>query len=268
MPLLPVLAFALIQGLTEPLPLSATAHLAWLQRLLGNQGPAPALLLAASLGVALALALAVWPSLWRVLRGAVQLVRGRNRRSADRRLLFCFLLATLVSAAGFVLLERLAPPPPRSFAAIGWTSLAFGTALLVTDRMGLTIRRIEHLGTGDAVLLGLVQLAAVLPGASRSGAVMTAARLLGYERDEAAELALLLGIPAILGANLYWTVTGEWRAALSWNAETAIALGVAFLAALVATAALLGWLKRRSFAPFALYRLALGAATLLFVAYR
>ena len=145
---------------------------------------------------------------------------------------------------------------------LGWTMVGFGALLFLADRMGMTLRRIEHMSGGTALAIGLAQAIALVPGAGRIGVTMTAARLLGFERTDAARFAMLLGVvPVVAFVGWHsWTLsrTQGW----AMGTEGAIAAGVAFVAALGAIAFLMRWLKRGSLAPFALYRLLVGAALL------
>ena len=129
------------------------------------------------------------------------------------------------------------------------------------------MRRTEHVSVTDALFIGLAQVLALLPGTSRSGVTMTAARFLGFERAEAARFSLLLSIPAILGAgtlaglDLYQT--GNLRLGL----DAALAAGLAFLSAWLAIALMMAWLRSAGFTPFVVYRLAIGLV-ILWIAYQ
>jgi undecaprenyl-diphosphatase len=149
---------------------------------------------------------------------------------------------------------------------IAWATIGFGILLFLADRMGLTVRRIEHLGAGGAVFIGLAQVLAFIPGTSRSGITMTAARFLGFERPEAARFSLLLSIPAILGAG---TLTGldlyeSGNIRLGFDAIAAAALS--FMVAFLSIALMIRWLRRAGFTPFVFYRIFLGVALLIWIA--
>ena len=149
---------------------------------------------------------------------------------------------------------------------IGWTTFGFGLLLLITDQLGMTLRRIEHLRISDAVVIGIVQALALIPGTSRSGICITAARMMGMERQDAARFAMLLGIPAIAGAGVLkgyelWKI-GDARLTV----DVFIAGGLSMVMALVAIALMMAWLRRATFTIFAVYRLLLGGF-LLVVAY-
>jgi undecaprenyl-diphosphatase len=144
--------------------------------------------------------------------------------------------------------------------------LGFGVVLYVVDRSCLTVRRIEHMRWGGALAIGLAQVLALVPGTSRAGITMTAARALGYERTEAARFSMLLSIPVIAAAGVLEGFE-LWRAGdAELTLSVALAVAMAFGAALAAIGLLMRWLTRASFTPFVVYRVALGAA-LLWLAY-
>jgi undecaprenyl-diphosphatase len=126
----------------------------------------------------------------------------------------------------------------------------------------MTVRQIAHLTFRDALIIGLAQVLALIPGTSRAGITMTAGRLLGMERAAAAEFSLLLAIPAILGAGLLEGQTLYSSGNLALTKDAAIAAGLAFVTALIAVTLMMAWLKRASFAPFVMYRVVLGVGLL------
>ncbi len=138
-----------------------------------------------------------------------------------------------------------------------------GLVLGLADRLGRNEREIKELSLRDAVLMGLAQAAALVPGVSRSGATLSMGRLLGYEREAATRFAFLLAIPAVVGAGLFelTAISGEDNA-YGWG-PTIVATVVSFVVGYAAIAWLLRWVTTRSYAPFVLYRIALGVGTLL-----
>lgn len=148
---------------------------------------------------------------------------------------------------------------------IAWATLGFGIVLWAADKWGLRIRRVEHMTWVSALAIGLSQALALIPGTSRSGITMAAARLLGFERVEAARFSLLMAIPITLAAGALGAldVIEARSAALTHDAVLAGALS--FFAALAAIALMMGWLRRATFAPFVVYRIVLGLALLVAV---
>jgi undecaprenyl-diphosphatase len=145
--------------------------------------------------------------------------------------------------------------------------VAFGVVLYVADQAGLTVRRLQQMNLAQALIIGVFQGLAVLPGVSRIGIVITVARTLGYERPDAARFALLLSIPWMLAAALYSFSQGIAARQPVDDGRALLAAAVSGIAGFVAIAFLMYWAKRGSFTLFALYRVALGGA-LIFALYR
>lgn len=151
----------------------------------------------------------------------------------------------------------------RSVEVIGWATIGFGILLYAADRIGGHRLDLAAMRMGPAFAIGLAQVLALIPGTSRSGITMTAARALGFDRPTAARFSMLLSIPAILaaGSALALDVIASGDPLLSRDAILAAALSA--VAAFVAIALLMRWLERASFTPFVVYRLILGAGLLL-----
>jgi undecaprenyl-diphosphatase len=152
----------------------------------------------------------------------------------------------------------------RSVALIGWTMIIFGIVLYWTDQKGATTKTAPQWSIKDAFQMGLWQAIALIPGTSRSGATISGARALGYAREDAAKLAMLMSIPTILasGVILGLDVIGEANAALARDA--AIAAVFSFIAALFALILMMRLLKSVSFTPYVIYRIALGLVLLVY----
>ncbi|MBL6957669.1 MAG: undecaprenyl-diphosphate phosphatase [Rhodospirillales bacterium] len=263
MSLIHIAVLALVQGITEFLPVSSSGHLILVPAVAGWPDQGLTIDVAVHVGTLFAVVLYFWRDLWEMLNGLGRALRGR--RAPGARLFGLVVLGTLpLIVAGYFLnihMESL-----RSLTVIGWTTLGFGVFLYFTDRVGITVRRVEHLGISDVLVIGLAQVLALVPGTSRSGITMSAARLLGMERSDAARFSMLLSIPAILGAG---TLKG-YELYQSGNADltltAVIAAVMAFGAALVTIFALMAWLRRSTFTPFVIYRLVLGGF-LLAIAY-
>jgi undecaprenyl-diphosphatase len=143
--------------------------------------------------------------------------------------------------------------------------IGFALVLWIADGVGMRVKRLEHMTLGQALVVGLAQPLAFIPGTSRSGITMVAARLMGYEREEAARFSFLLSIPAIVAAGLYEGLKlaqGGDGAALG---GAGLAMIFAALTGLAAIAFLMRWLRRSSFAPFVIYRLILGVGLLVWL---
>ncbi|MDH3739280.1 MAG: undecaprenyl-diphosphate phosphatase, partial [Alphaproteobacteria bacterium] len=153
----------------------------------------------------------------------------------------------------------------RTLEIIGWTTIGFGLVLWLADRIGMTVYDLQHMTWRNAIIIGFAQVLALVPGTSRAGITISAARLLGYGRSEAARFSMLLSIPAVAGAGLV--------IALELNASDdavlvrgAVIAGIlAFITALGAIALLMRWLQYSGFTPFVIYRVLMGSAILLWV---
>ncbi|MEE8271188.1 MAG: undecaprenyl-diphosphate phosphatase [Alphaproteobacteria bacterium] len=257
MPLLHIVVLALVQGITEFLPISSSAHLVLVPALTGWPDQGLVIDVATHVGTLVAVSVYFRGDLAAMLYGFARLATGRS--GPGSRLALQVLVASLPIFAAGAALHAVGTDVVRSVEVIAWTTLVFGLALGAADRYSMAVRRVEHVTYLDALLVGLAQAVALIPGTSRSGITMTAGRLLGLEREEAARLSLLLSIPAILGAGALagWDLYRARDLALGLDALWAAALS--FAAALVAIAAMMRWLRRASFAPFVVYRILLAA---------
>ena len=267
MPLLFVVVLAVVQGITEFLPISSSGHLEIAWRSMGHYGVALPpeesrliVFVAVHVGTLLAVMLYFWRDVWALLRGLIRLSMGRG--GPDVRLLGMVVVGTLpLVVVGFLAKDHLTGLF-YSLPVIAWATIGFGLLLYACDRIGMTLRRIEHMSWGAAVTIGLAQVLALIPGTSRSGITMTAARFLGFERAEAARFSLLLAMPAILGAGLLGGIDLYQADNLAFTLDVAIAAGLAFLSALVAIALMMLWLRHAGFTPFVVYRVLLGVVLL------
>ena len=256
MPILHIAVLALVQGITEFLPISSQAHLILVSNVTGWPDQGLIMDVAVHVGTLGAVVLYFRRDVWAMAQGLVQFAKGRHNPMA--RLAGYLVIGTLPALVAGFLIHRYVPGGIRSITVIAWATLGFGVLLWLGDRLGMTVRRVEHLGLGDVVIIGLAQALALIPGTSRSGITVTAARFLGLERPESARFSMLLSIPVIVGAGAIegWDLYRAGNAQLT--ADALIAAGLAFVAALVAIAAMMAWLRRASFAPFVVYRIALG----------
>ena len=256
MPILHIAVLAFVQGVTEFLPISSSGHLILVPAITGWPDQGLAMDVAVHVGTLGAVMLYFHRDLWSMITGLARMAQGR--RDPGVRLAGHLVLGTVPAVIAGFLLARYYPGGIRGLEVIAWTTLGFGILLLAADKLGMTVRRLEHLGVGDVVIIGLVQILALVPGTSRSGITITAGRLLGLERKEAARFSLLLSIPIIIGAGALkgWDLyqAGDPRL----TADALLAAGMAFAIALLAIAAMMAWLRRATFTPFVGYRVCLG----------
>jgi len=251
----PLIILAITQGITEFLPISSSAHLILLPVLTGWQDQGPIIDIALHVGTLLAVLCYFARDILLLLQGGIHFLT--RKRSQQSHLFIIIFIAFLPIVPAGALLHWIGPDIVRSPQLIAWTTLIFGLLLGLVDYYAISLRRIEHLRPKDGVLIGLLQILALLPGVSRSGIVMTTGRLLGLERVEAARLAMLLGVPTLCAAG----VLGGWDIAQSGDPiltqSALLAVFFSFISALIAITILMKWLKKSSFLPFVVYRIAL-----------
>lgn len=256
MPHIDILVLAIVQGVTEFLPVGASGHIIWLSDVFCWATTNPLVNLGTDLGLFLALALYFWRDVLSLIHGLIKVLK--RKRDPRSRLLGFLLLAGLPSAAISLILQILFGDSLASLGLIAAMLIIFALPLYVADSLGLTVRRMEHLTAGGAFLIGLAQCLDVMPGVSRVGIAFTVSRFLGFERMEAARFSLLLGIPNGLVLILYRAyLIAVDPAPLVWPSAI-LALLCSAIAGFLAISFLMYWLRRASVVPFVLYRLALG----------
>ncbi|NQU58522.1 MAG: undecaprenyl-diphosphate phosphatase [Rhodospirillales bacterium] len=260
MPILHIVVLALMQGTTEFLPISSSGHLVLVPILAGWPDQGLIFDVAVHVGTLGAVILYFWRDVFGMTKGVLMLLGGRVEPQA--KLAGLIVLATIpVVLAGYGL-NRFGMDGLRTLTVIGWTTLGFGLVLWITDRAGMTVRRVEHLGLSDAVIIGIAQVLALIPGTSRSGITMSAARMLGMERTDAARFSMLLSIPTIIGAGALKGLELYQSGDVRLTSDAMLAAGISFITALIAIVVLMAWLKRSSFTPFVIYRIILGVGLL------
>ena len=267
MPFLHIVVLTIIQGVTEFLPVSSSGHLVLVPLITGWQDQGLVMDVAVHVGTLAAVLVYFWRDLWQIVLGWM----GGNWRRPDRRFGRALGFYVVVSAIPVLIVGAvvflLAPTAFRDPEIVAWATIGFGFLLYAADRMGMTVRRIEHLTLRHAFAIGLFQVLALVPGASRSGVTMTAARWLGYERPAAARFAMLMSIPVIAASGAATGFKVWQQGDLVVAADAVLAAALSFAVALIAIAGLLALLRRVSFTPFVIYRLALGGAVLVWLYY-
>ncbi|MEL0013197.1 MAG: undecaprenyl-diphosphate phosphatase, partial [Alphaproteobacteria bacterium] len=189
MPLFEIIVLAVVQGITEFLPISSSGHLRIVSDILGLSENTLAIDVAVHVGTLFAVMLYFWRDLLFILTGLGAAVRGRRHDGAHLAV-FLIIGSVPVALAGFfgraLIVDSL-----RALEIVGWTTIGFGLILWLADRWGMRILRMEHMSASHAAIIGLAQALALIPGTSRSGITITAARLLGYERADAARFSML-----------------------------------------------------------------------------
>jgi undecaprenyl-diphosphatase len=256
----------LVQGLAEFLPISSSAHLVLTPWVFGWSDPGLSFDVALHVGTLIAV-LWYFRAEWvKLTQSAIALVRTRRADTEEKRRFLYLVVATIPAAAGGVLLEDYAETTFRSPALMAVTLMVMGVVLWAVDRYAARDRPLSTLTLRDAVLIGLAQVLALVPGVSRSGSTMTAGRALRLDRQSAAVFSFLMSMPVTAAAALL-KVPDLLRT--EGTTPTLIA-GVlsAGISSWLAIAVLLRYISRHSFGVFAVYRLALGAVILTLLATR
>lgn len=260
---LKAIVLGLIQGLTEFLPISSSAHLRIFPELFGWGDPGAAFTAVIQIGTELAVLIYFRKDIWRI--GSTwcrSLVKPEYRGSLDARMGWYIIVGSLPIVLLGVALKDVIERDFRNLWIVGTTLIVLGIVLGIADKTSSSDRVIKNLGLRDAALMGLAQAAALIPGVSRSGATISMGRFLGFEREAATRFAFLLAIPAVVGAGIFQLGDIPGGENAYGVGPTLIATVVSFIVGYAAIAWLLRYVSTRSYTPFVIYRVLLGGATL------
>jgi len=259
-----IFVLAIVQGITEFLPISSSGHLILVPALTG--WPDQGLMMDVSVHVGTLVAVLLYfredtKGLFLAALGAVGIAPAR-RAVADTiyaKLFWALVIATIPAVIfGFAVKVSGLADLMRGAAVIATTSIVFGLLLYVADKKGATEKMLDRMAVKPALIIGFAQVLSLIPGTSRAGITMTAARYLGFGRQEAARFSMLLSIPTILGAGvLLGKDVADSGDPVIW-VDAAISAGLACLAALAAIHFLMKWLERANMTIFVVYRVLLG----------
>lgn len=269
MSLIEAIVLGIVQGLTEFLPISSSAHQRIVPALLGWEDPGAAFTAVTQLGTEAAVLIFFRHEIWAIATTWLRSLRDpRLRSQSDARLGWYLIVATIpigIFGLGF---ENQIENGARNLWLIGTTLIVFALVLGYADRRGRHERTIEQLSVRDGVLIGLAQSLALIPGVSRSGATMSAGLLLGLQRPAAAKFGFLLAIPAVVISGVFQLegiISGEEGGDEPF-AYVAIATLISFVIGYAAIAWFLRYLAHHSVRLFVIYRILLGSVVLLLVA--
>ena len=256
-----IVVLALIQGITEFLPISSSGHLLLVPALTGWKDQGVLTDVMVHMGSFLAVVVYFWKDCINLTMGFIDMLRGRA--NAWGRLALLIVVGTIPAVVVGIILDKIGfmDMVRHMPVIVAWNAIIFGILLYVCDRFGLTSRRMADMTWTPALIIGVAQAVAIIPGVSRSGITMTAARALGFERPEAARFAFLLGIPAIAGAGVLHL--GEAAATgVTITVPMILTMVLTFFVALGTITVLMKLVRHVSFLPFAIYRVALGVVLL------
>ena len=257
----------LIQGLTEFLPISSSAHLAIFPKFFGWDDPGAAFTAVIQIGTELAVVLYFWRDIVTIAAGWLRgLFSADAREALEWRMGWFVIIGSVPIVVLGVLFQDTIKHQFRHVVLIAIALIVFGLILGFAERWGLKNRPIEKLTMRDAVLFGLAQACALFPGVSRSGGTISMGLLLGYDRKAATRYAFLLAIPAVLGAGIYNLKDIPNQANAYGTGPTIVATVVSFVVGLAVIRWLLNYVSTKSYTPFVIYRIALGVLVLVLVA--
>ncbi|MCX6401044.1 MAG: undecaprenyl-diphosphate phosphatase [Propionibacteriales bacterium] len=258
-----------LQGLTEFLPISSSAHLRFFPELFGWGDPGAPFTAVIQIGTELAVLIYFRKDIWRITKAwSLSLFKPEYRGALDARMGWYVIVGSLPIVILGILLKDVIEKDFRNLWIIGTMLIVLGLVLGLADRIGGTDRQIKQMSLRDASLMGGAQALALIPGVSRSGATLSMGRILGYDREAATRFAFLLAIPAVVGAGLFElkeishvgeAASGE--AGYGWG-PTITATVVSFIVGYAAIAWLLRYVSKNSYTPFVIYRVLLGTAVL------
>jgi undecaprenyl-diphosphatase len=255
-----------LQGLTEFLPISSSAHLLIFSQFFGWSDPGAAFTAVSQIGTELAVILYFWRDIKRIVSTWFKsLVNPALRKDLDARMGWYVIVGTIpVAFLGYTFASQI-ETTARNLYLVATMLIVFGIILGLADHYGRKIKSIDRLKLPDALAFGFGQALALIPGVSRSGATITTGLVLGYDRVAATRYAFLLAIPAVLGSGLFEATKISEQENAQWG-QTILATIIAFFVGLGVIAWLLRWLTTRTYTPFVVYRVVLGVVVLVLLA--
>jgi undecaprenyl-diphosphatase len=252
-----------LQGLTEFLPISSSAHLRIFPELFGWGDPGAAFTAVVQIGTELAVLIYFRKDIWRIANAWVRsLFQPEWRGTLDARMGWFIIVGSLPIVLLGITLKDIIEQDFRNLWITGTALVVMGLVLGLADGTSKGDKAISKIGPRDAVLMGLAQAMALIPGVSRSGATISMGRFLGYDREAATRYAFLLAIPAVVGAGLFeLKEIPNGHNDFGWG-PTITATIVSFIVGYAAIAWLLRYVSTKSYTPFVIYRVLLGAGTL------
>jgi undecaprenyl-diphosphatase len=276
--LLNAIILGLVQGLTEFLPVSSSAHLRIVGEFLGTgEDPGARFTAITQIGTELAVVLFFWRDIVRIVGAWAKALVGKiPRRDPDARMGWLIILGSLPIVVLGLLFQDQIETTLRSLWITAAMLIIFGILLGVADAVGAKKRRLKSITYPHGLIYGGAQALALVPGVSRSGGTITAGLFMGYERRAAARYAFLLAIPAVLGSGFYqvYKSVAQPCAEAATNCtpevfgpvETLVATVIAFVVGLVVIAFFMSYISKRSFLPFVIYRIVLGVVLIVLLA--
>lgn len=254
----------LVQGLTEFLPISSSAHLFVVGKFLpSGADPGAAFTAVSQLGTETAVVFFFWRDIVRIVKAWFGSLKGSvPRNDPDARMGWLVIIGSIPIALAGVLFQHYIENTLRNLWVVATTLIVFGLILAVADAVGTQQKELKDLSLRDGIIYGLAQMLALIPGVSRSGGTITAGLLMGYNRATAARYSFLLAIPAVFGSGFYelYKIFAKHEGTASHFSigQTALATVIAFGVGYLIIGWFLKFISTKSFRPFVWYRIALG----------
>lgn len=259
MELVQAIVLGIVQGATEWLPISSTAHLRVIPALLGWQDPGAAFTAVIQLGTVLAVLIYFGKDLGRAIAGWAKSLTDKSLRDTqEARLGWGVFWGTIPVIVVALVFQDVIESSLRSLYVIATTLIVFGLVMAWADKKLVGTKTLEDVTVKDGLIVGLFQCLALIPGMSRSGSTMVGAYTAGYERASAARYSFMLSVPSITAAGLYQFVKHHKEITGELMVPTLVATGVAFIVGYATIAWLMGFLQKRGLGVFVGYRLVLG----------
>lgn len=256
------LVLGVVQGLTEFLPISSSAHILIVSQLLGWSDPGAAFTAVTQIGTEAAVIIYFRRDIVRIIRAWWHSLRHPSARSSiDAKMGWYVIVGTIPIVVLGLTFSTQIETAARNLYLVAIVLIVFGVILGVADRLGRKTHSLDQLTFRDGILFGFGQAMALIPGVSRSGATITAGLTLGYTREAAARYSFLLAIPAVLGSGFYEATRIGSGSNVEWG-PTLLATAVALVIGYSVIAWLLRWISTHSYTPFVVYRVALGVLVL------
>jgi undecaprenyl-diphosphatase len=254
----------LIQGLTEFLPISSSAHLRIVGAFLQDaHDPGAAFTAITQIGTEAAVVIFFWRDITRIIGHWFRALFGRiPRNDPDAKMGWLIIVGSIPIVVLGLLFQDQIETVFRSMWIVAGMLIFFGVLLGIADAVGAHRRTLKDITVGQGAVYGVAQAFALIPGVSRSGGTITAGLFMGFERAAAARYAFLLAIPAVFGSGFFQLFKSWDEPGVYSLGETAAATVVAFVVALVVIKYFMAWISKHSFLPFVVYRVALGAVLL------
>ncbi|MBL8084338.1 MAG: undecaprenyl-diphosphate phosphatase [Candidatus Obscuribacter sp.] len=264
--LVEAIVLGIVQGLTEFLPISSTAHLRVVPSLLHWQDPGVAYSAVIQLGSLIAVLAYFYKDIFQIAFGSLKALIEKDFGSRDLRLAGAIVIGTMPVCVVGLLLKHLLEQndgPFRSLTVIGCAAIFMGLALIAAEKLGKHTRVLDQMGVRDGLLVGLGQAMALIPGCSRSGSTLTVAMLIGLKRADAARFSFLLGVPAIFLSGML-ELKSMFETGLSGEGIGSLAAGLlsSTIVSYLAIAWLIRYLQQHSSWIFVIYRLIFGVGVL------